>query len=238
MANDDLPGRVPVHDDRPAWLNIMQRVFFALVVRPFLVLFVGLRVRGRENLPAADPFILIANHSSHIDAVALLSLFPGKRLRRIRPVAAADYFERNRFIGWLTRALFHTLPIERDARSPETDPRPHMLAALALGQSLILFPEGTRGHGTDLGHFRRGIAWLAERRPDIPIVPAYLENMGRALPKGEFLPVPVFCGVRLGPPLFPRGSTEEILQVLEGAVLQLRDGEQAAPHSHGDRAFP
>ena len=171
--------------------NIVQRVFFTLAVRPFLALFVGLRVRGREHLPAADPFILIANHSSHIDAVALLSLFPGTRLKHIRPVAAADYFERNRFVGWLTRALFHTLPIERDATSPETDPRPRMLAALAAGESLILFPEGTRGSGTDLGRFRRGIAWLAEHRPDIPIVPAYLENMGRALPKGEFLPVPI-----------------------------------------------
>jgi 1-acyl-sn-glycerol-3-phosphate acyltransferase len=209
--------------DRSAGLDLVQRAFFVLVVRPFFALFVGLRVRGREHLPATDPFVLIANHSSHIDTAALLSLFPGKRLKRIRPVAAADYFERNRIVSALTRTLFHTLPVARTTKSPESDPRPRMLEALDRGNSLILFPEGTRGSGTDLGRFRRGIAWLAQQRPDLPIVPAYLENMGRALPKGELLPVPFFCGIRVGPAIHPRGSTEEILRALENAVLSLRD---------------
>jgi len=223
MTGHDAPGLEPGPERRSVGLDVVQRLFFALVVRPFLALFVGLRVRGREHLPERDPFLLIANHSSHLDAAALLSLFPGSRLKHIRPVAAADYFERNRLVGRLTRALFHTLPIARDARSAESDPRPRMLAALASGQSLILFPEGTRGRGPDLGRFRGGIAWLAERSPDTPIVPAYLENMGRALPKGEFLPVPFFCGIRIGPAVFPRGSNEEILRALEQAVRQLQD---------------
>jgi 1-acyl-sn-glycerol-3-phosphate acyltransferase len=223
MTGRDVPGPAPGPDIRSPGLDLLQRLFFALVARPFLAIFVGLRVRGHEHLPAEDPFLLIANHSSHLDAVALLSLFPGSRLKRIRPVAAADYFERNRLVGGLTRVLFHTLPIARDARSADHDPRLRMLAALERGQSLILFPEGTRGHGPDLGRFRGGIAWLAERRPDTPIVPVYLENMGRALPKGEVLPVPFFCGIRIGPAVFPRGSTDEILRTLEQAVRQLHD---------------
>jgi 1-acyl-sn-glycerol-3-phosphate acyltransferase len=216
-------GPEPGEEARSMVHDLAQRLFFAVVVRPFLTLFVGLRVRGREHLPAHDPFLLIANHSSHLDAVALLSLFPGSRLKRIRPVAAADYFERSRMVGGLTRTLFHTLPIARDARSAENDPRPRMLAALARGQSLILFPEGTRGGGSDVGRFRGGIAWLAEHSPETPIVPAYLENMGRALPKGEFLPVPFFCGIHIGPALYPRGSTDEILRALEQAVRRLHE---------------
>jgi len=210
------PGRGP-------WADVFQRAFFALVVRPFLALFVGLRVRGREHLPARDPFLLIANHSSHLDAVVLLSLLPGARLKRVHAVAAADYFERNRVVGALTRTLFHTLPIDRNARSPEADPRPRMLEVLDRGDSLLLFPEGTRGTGPDIGRFRTGIAWLAERRPDIPVVPVYLENLHRALPKGELFPVPFFCGVRIGPPLHPVGDRDAILAMLENAVRALRE---------------
>ena len=208
---------------RGAPADLLQRAFFALVVRPFVALFVGLRVRGREHLPAEDPFLLIANHSSHLDAVVLLSLLPGGRLKRVRAVAAADYFERNRLVGTLTRTLFHTLPIERDSKSPETDPRPRMLEALERGESLLLFPEGTRGAGPDIARFRTGIAWLAEHRPDVPIVPVYLENLGRALPKGELLPVPFFCGVRIGAPLHPAGDRDAILATLEQAVRALRE---------------
>src|SRR5256885_6899681 len=145
------PVRITGDRLRSGLQEILQRMFFALAIRPFLAVFVGLRVRGREHLPEADPFILVANHSSHLDATSLLSLFSGSRLCRIRPVAAADYFERNRAIGWLTRTFFNTLPIVRKDLTPETDPRPRMLEALAAGQSLILFPEGTRGSGDAIG---------------------------------------------------------------------------------------
>lgn len=201
--------------------DLLQRLAFALVFRPFLALFVGLRVRGREHLPPRDPFLLIANHSSHLDALSLLGLLPLTRLRRVRPVAAADYFERNPLVSWGTRTLFHTLPIARRDVNDENDPRPRMLAALQAGQSLILFPEGTRGQVGQLGRFRTGVAWLVEHAPEVPVVPAYLVNMGRSLPKGELLPVPFFCEVRIGAPLHPRGTQAEILACLERAVREL-----------------
>jgi 1-acyl-sn-glycerol-3-phosphate acyltransferase len=215
------PGGVPVDRPRSKLQEILQRAFFALAIRPFLMIFVGLRVSGREHLPLRDPFILVANHSSHLDAVSLLSLFPGTRLRSIRPVAAADYFERNRAIGWLTRTFFNTLPIVRKDVTPECDPRPQMLKVLAAGQSLILFPEGTRGSGEDLGRFRTGVAYLIQNMPSAPVLPVFLENMGRSLPKGEFLPVPFFCGIRIGAPLRPTGTQEQILSALETAVRSL-----------------
>jgi 1-acyl-sn-glycerol-3-phosphate acyltransferase len=203
-----------------AWLQI---AFFAVVLRPFMALFLGLRVRGREHLPAEDPFVLIANHTSHLDTASLLSLFPARRLHCIRPVAAADYFEKNRLRSWLTRALFHILPIARTRAEGAPDPRARMLEALAAGQSLILFPEGTRHSDGSVGRFRSGIAHLVQNAPDVPIVPAYLVNLGRSLPKGAFIPVPMFGEVRIGPALQPQGNKAEIVAALEAAVLSLRE---------------
>ncbi len=202
--------------------DIVQAGFFLAVIKPFMTLFIGLRIRGREHLPDSDPFILIANHSSHLDTVSLLHLFPVRRLSRIRPVAAADYFERNRLVSLLARSLFHILPIARKDITTETNPLPRMQAALEAGQSLILFPEGTRGDGQAISHFRPGIAHLLEKTPQVPVIPAYLVNMGRSLPKGTLIPVPFFCEIRLGPPRRLQGTRAEILQSLEAAVGELR----------------
>ncbi len=204
------------------WLQI---AFFLLVVHPFLTLFIGLRVRGREHLPAEGRFLLIANHTSHLDTVSLLALFPLSQLRRIRPVAAADYFERNRVVSWLTRTLFNILPIERnrDRITPENDPRRKMRDALEAGYALILFPEGTRRSTADeVGRFKSGVASLVEGVPALPVVPAYLVNMGRSLPKGEWVPVPFFCEVHIGPPRVLSGPSADIVRSLETAVSSLR----------------
>jgi len=202
---------------------LLQAAFFVLFVRPFLLLFIGLRIRGREHLPAREPFVLIANHSSHLDTLTLLSLFPLARLRRIRPVAAADYFERNRFVAWLSRTFFNILPIARRKITAENDPIRQMLVALEHGDALILFPEGTRGAGNDVGHFHTGVARLALKMPELAIVPAWLRNMGRALPKGQFVPVPIFCEIALGPSSRPKGTRDEIVAQLEAAVRGLRE---------------
>ncbi len=203
--------------------HLAQAAFALLFLRPFLKLFIGLRVYGREHLPERDPFILVANHSSHLDTAALLDLFPIARLRRIRPCAAADYFERTRTISFLSRTLFNVLPIHRTGIQAEDHPLRRMRQALERGESLLLFPEGTRGRGREMAPFKPGVACLAEQLPHVPIVPAYLINMGRALPKGEFLPVPFFCEVRIGAPLRLSGSRAEMLGAVRAAVEALRD---------------
>ncbi|HEY3129801.1 MAG TPA: lysophospholipid acyltransferase family protein [Acidobacteriota bacterium] len=213
----------PVKSRRWSGRDIAQMIFFALLVRPFMMLFIGLRAPGHDRLPASDPFILIANHSSHLDAMSLLSLFPISRLRKIRPVAAADYFERNRFIAWFSTTLFNILPIARKDITPENNPLRRMLAAVRAGQSLIIFPEGTRGSGAQMAQFRSGVARVLEEAPEVPVVPAYLVNMGRSLPKGEYLPVPFFCEVRLGIPQTIRGNRHEITEALEAAVRALKE---------------
>jgi 1-acyl-sn-glycerol-3-phosphate acyltransferase len=191
-------------------------------VRPFTALFIGLRVHGRHNLPERDPFILVANHSSHLDTLSLLSLFPLARLRNIRPCAAADYFERTRLLAFVSHTFFNILPIARVKITPETNPVRKMRDALESGQSLLLYPEGTRGPGEAMAAFKTGIAHLLEEVPDIPVVPAYLINMGRSLPKGEYLIVPFICEVRIGAPRRVRGTRKEILEILERSVLELK----------------
>jgi 1-acyl-sn-glycerol-3-phosphate acyltransferase len=201
--------------------DVAQMVVFALAIKPFMALFIGLRVRGRKHLAGSEPFILIANHSSHLDTISLLSLFPLSRLRRIRPVAAADYFERNRFVSLLTKTLFNILPIARKNITTENNPLRRMRQAIESGQSLIIFPEGTRGSGKQIGEFKSGVAHLIAKLPGVAVVPAYLVNMGRSLPKGEFIPVPFFCEIRIGVPRIFEGDRQEIIKALEAAVLEL-----------------
>jgi 1-acyl-sn-glycerol-3-phosphate acyltransferase len=203
--------------------DFAQIVGFALVLRPFMALFIGLRVRGREHLPRRGPFILVANHSSHLDTLSLLSLFPLRQLPQIRPVAAADYFERNKFVSAFSKTFFNILPIARKGITRETNPVSRMETALRAGQSVIIFPEGTRGTGEAIAHFHSGVAHLIEKCPQVPVVPAYLVNMGRSLPKGEWIPVPFFCEVRLGAPRTLQGDRREITASLETAVRELRE---------------
>ena len=222
LASDSIYDNRAVKPTGSALRSVAQMTFFALAIKPFMALFIGLRVRGREHLAGPGPFVLIANHSSHLDTMSLLSLFPLRKLRGIRPVAAADYFERNAFVSLLTKTLFNILPIARKNITPENNPLRRMREAIEAGESLIIFPEGTRGSGSEIGEFRSGVAHLIEKMPGVPVVPAYLVNMGRSLPKGEFIPVPFFCEIRIGAPRVMTGSRQEITKALEAAVRELK----------------
>jgi len=202
--------------------NFLRKVFFALLVKPFMALVMGIRVHGREYLPKGQ-FVLVANHSSHLDTLVLLSLLPLDLIPRVRPVAAADYWTRNKFVFALTRFLFNILPIPRKDITPENNPLRLMEEALEGGYSLIIYPEGTRDYGEDIGPFKPGVAHLLKRHPDLPCVPVYIRNTARILPKGTFLFVPLFVDVMVGEPLTfpPEMSKEEIRRRLEEAVREL-----------------
>lgn len=204
------------------WTRLPQILLFGLLVRPFLKFCMGLRARGLEHLPVQDPFLLVANHSSHLDAAVLLSLFSLSRSARIRPVAAADYFGRTRTRLFLSRLCFNVLPIPRGGGRRDDNPIDLMAQAIERGETLLLFPEGTRGSGEEMGAFRPGAARLLERFPTLQVVPAWLVNMGRSLPKGEVIPVPFFIEVRIGAPISPCGSRQQRLDALRGALEALR----------------
>lgn len=201
---------------------MIRIIFFTLIVHPLLAFFIGLRVRGREYLPHKGPLILVANHSSHLDTVVLLSLFPLKILEQVRPVAAADYFNRNQCVSLISRLLFNILPIERKHITRGLNPLDDLRAAISMGEVLIVFPEGTRGCSGEIGPFQTGIAHIIKEYPQIPVLPVYLSNMGRALPKGELILVPFICEVSIGKPLFLSGTKEEIMHALREAVLGMK----------------
>jgi 1-acyl-sn-glycerol-3-phosphate acyltransferase len=168
----------------------------------------GVNVRWVDSEPDPRQTIYFANHTSHLDFVVLWSSLPPEIRARTRPVAAQDYWEKG-----LRRAIavnvFRAVLVARQQKNPETqsapaDPREaidHMLEAMGSDHSLILFPEGTRGTGEDVATFKSGLYYLCQRKPEMRLVPGYLNNLNRILPKGEFLPVPFISRLTFGPPL-------------------------------------
>ncbi len=199
--------------------DLLRLLFFALLVRPFLLVAIGLSVRHRERMPKDGPVIIAANHNSHLDTLALMALFPLSKLRKVRAVAAADYFLKNRWLKWLAVDLIGILPIERGTGKGGADPLAQAVAALDAGDILILFPEGSRGEPEMRQAFKRGVGHIARRRPEIPVLPVFLRGFGKVLPKGDHLPVPFFCDVVIGEAM--TGAGEGFMQRLEQAVDSL-----------------
>ena len=203
--------------------TIARAAFFALVVRPVLLVAIGLNVRHRERLPQTGPAILAANHNSHFDTLALMALFPLAVLGNVRAVAAADHFGKANLTGWIARNLIGILPIERQKASRHTDPLAGTIKALDEGRILILYPEGSRGDPERRQAFKKGIARLGERCPDVPIIPVFLQGFGKVLPRGALLPVPFYCDVMIGEKLAGMASRQEMMDRLENAVSDLAE---------------
>src|SRR5882724_6544030 len=102
--------------------RVLRSLFFWLVARPIVLVGLGLNVRHRERLPEDGPAILVANHNSHLDTMVLMSLLPGRLLPKTRPVAAADYFLKNRLLAWFSLEIVGILPIVRGGRMSGADP--------------------------------------------------------------------------------------------------------------------
>lgn len=203
----------PIH-----WLRFL---FFALVVRPLALVVLGMNIRHRERLPRRGPAIVVANHNSHLDALVMITLFPMRMLRRLRPVAAADYFFTYRWLAWFSLRVIGIIPIKRKHVSLKEDPLADLDAALGRGEILILFPEGARGEPEKLERFKSGIAHLAKRHPDVPITPLFLHGLGKALPRDEAVLVPFFCDVFVGEVMKWEGDKNKFMDELMAAVLAL-----------------
>ena len=191
----------------------------------------GSTVRWAGCAPTEEQRIYIANHSSHLDFIVLWSYLPPWLRRRTRPVAARDYWTRNTIRRYLAARVFNAVLIDRTA-PPGTPPGQlgrqaveQMVEALRDQHSLILFPEGTRGAGEDLAAFRSGLFHVCRARPGVDVVPVYLDNLNRILPKGHLLPVPMLSRITFGTPLRlqPNEAKDAFLERARQSVKALQD---------------
>jgi 1-acyl-sn-glycerol-3-phosphate acyltransferase len=175
--------------------------------------------------PMAEQRIYFANHQSHLDWVLIWAALPRDLRANTRPIAARDYWTATRLKRWLTSEVFHAIYVTRQ-RSDDEDPLEPMLRALGSGDSLVIFPEGTRNLHAEPLPFKSGLFHLAEQYPDVPLVPAWIDNVQRVMPKGEVVPVPVLCTVTFGAPLRlqPGEAKTAFLARARQAVLELRPG--------------
>lgn len=201
----------------------MKKIFFLFIVRPLVLFAMGLHVRGRENLQYDTPSIIVANHNSHLDTLILMSLFPISFIDRVRPVAAADYFFKNRALKWFALNIMGIIPITRKVKASSTHPLQGAMDALDRGESIIVFPEGSRGEAEQLGEFKSGVAHLAKSYPHIAVIPINIYGAGKSLPRGEALLVPFIADVSIGEASYFRGSSvAEFTKALEEQIRTLR----------------
>jgi 1-acyl-sn-glycerol-3-phosphate acyltransferase len=183
---------------------------------------VGAQPRWVGSRPSPALRIYFANHTSHMDTLALWCALPAGLRARTRPVAARDYWSGGGLRSYIATHGFNALFVERNPDKRE-DPLAPLDAALARGESLIIFPEGTRRAQALPGAFKSGLYWLASRHPEAELVPVYLENLYRSMPKGTFLPVPLTCSVRFGAALERRADEpkNDFLERARQAVADL-----------------
>jgi 1-acyl-sn-glycerol-3-phosphate acyltransferase len=188
-------------------------------------LFTGARGRWVNCAPESTaPRVYFSNHTSHLDFVVLWAVLPPAERRKTRPAAARDYWSGSGLRRWLAERVFRAALIERANVTRANNPVEQLAAVLAGGDSIIIFPEGTRTTGPEMGPFKSGLFHLAKRQPEAELVPAYIENLNRVLPKGEILAIPVICKVTFGAPLrvAENETKEAFLARARDAVTQLK----------------
>ena len=187
----------------------------------------GASVRWVDCQPDTCQRVYFANHTSHIDLVLVWSALPRKVRKLTRPVAAKDYWSK----GWIRPHIakaYNAMLIDRRAIKVHQSPIDIMIKEMGDEFSVILFPEGGRSDGQQVGKFKSGLYYLSKKRPDLELVPVYLHNMGRVLPRDEYLPVPLLASVTFGPPMWLEAeeTKNEFLARARQAVLNLGPKEE------------
>ena len=173
--------------------------------------------------PKAEQRIYFANHQSHLDWVLIWAALPYELRAVTRPIAAKDYWTSTPLKQWITTEVFHAVYVSR-ARTDEQDPLEPLLQALGNGDSLVIFPEGTRSNKGEPQTFKSGLYHLAQQFPGVQLIPAWIDNVQRVMPKGEVVPVPILCTVTFGAPLLlaEGEGKRDFLTRARAAVVALR----------------
>lgn len=202
--------------------RVLKILFFALLVKPLVLVIIGLNSRFRHKLPTSGPAVIAANHNSHLDTFILISLYPLAKIHRLRPVAAAEYFLSKNFLAWFSLNIIGIIPIDRKNSNNRDEMLNACHDALDQGDILILFPEGTRGEPEKTSELKKGIYHLIKDRNDTKITPVMIHGLGRSLPKGEALFVPFNCDVVVGDALPKSTTADELINQLSNAYEDLK----------------
>lgn len=184
----------------------------------------GAKIRWKDSQPDTCQRIYFANHTSHLDAIVLWSSLPREVRNLTRAVAAKDYWDAGMVRRHITKSL-NLLLIDRHDISVRRSPIQLMLNEIGNTHSLIVFPEGGRSNTGELGEFKSGLYYLSKKRPELELMPVYMDNMNRVLPRGEILPVPLLSCITVGAPIWlePGESKVDFLERARNAVLALKE---------------
>jgi 1-acyl-sn-glycerol-3-phosphate acyltransferase len=196
---------------------------FAALLAFVARLITGAQGHWRGCPPKAEQRIYFANHQSHFDWVLIWAALPQDLRTNTRPIAARDYWTSSPFKAWLTREVFHAVYVNRQ-RTDDQDPLEPLLEALSHGDSLVIFPEGTRSNKGEPQAFKSGLYNLAQAHPQVQLIPTWIDNVQRVMPKGEVVPVPILCTVTFGAPLARVDGEDkrDFLERARAAVLATR----------------
>lgn len=201
---------------------MLRMLFVVCVAYPVMLLWLGINVRHRERLPLKGPAIVAANHNSHLDILTLLSLFPLMSIPNVQPAAAADYFFKTPLLKWFSLNVVGIIPVVRGGASQGGDPLGECYRALEAGKILVIFPEGTRGEPEQMAELKSGIWYLSKRFPHAPVIPVYMHGLGKAMPKGTWIPIPLFISVAVGKALYWTESKNAFIEVLKERLIGLK----------------
>ena len=190
----------------------------------FVRLLTGTQGRWYGCPPKSNQRIYFANHQSHADIVLIWGALPKSLQKITRAIAAKDYWTSSPFKQWLTTNVFNAVYVDR-SRVGDQDPLEPLIEALNQGDSIIIFPEGTRGFEDEPQPFKAGLFNLARQFPEVEIIPVWINNVQRVMPKGEILPVPILCSVTFGAPchLFENESKSDYLIRARTELIQLKN---------------
>lgn len=185
----------------------------------------GASVRWLDCQPDECQRVYFANHTSHLDAVVLWSALPSAIRSLTRPVAAKDYWTAGPIRRYLSTRVFNALLIDRTEIKVHQSPVDLMIRQIGHRHSLIVFPEGGRSSGPDIGEFKSGLYYLCKKRPDLECIPVHIDNMNRILPRGEVLPVPLLSCITFGPPVWLEAGEpkNDFLRRAREAVRRLKE---------------
>ena len=202
----------------------MRAKLMGLFLLGLIRLLTGAQARWQGCPPKAEQRIYFANHQSHADLVLMWAALPEELRSITRPIAAKDYWTRTAFKRWITSSVFHAIYVDR-VKTGDQDPLEPLIEALTNGDSIILFPEGTRGNQEEPQNFKSGLYNLAVKFPQVVLVPAWINNVQRVMPKGEVVPVPILCSVTFGAPIALQDGEDRsaFLARARQAVLDLRE---------------